>query len=148
RPGLIESPGRIARRRSLMESPIAPPSGPGTLPTGGGELVRPPGAVAMGQGLEVVELLARWGGGLPRDAGAAEPLGREAHGTRDGLHREIPEAVGAQLAGHRLLRLFRDDAGLVDERCSEQLALARHVDAVIARGDDRRAGDAEVDLPR
>src|SRR5262249_55720786 len=98
---------------------------------------------------DLVEVLAGWGGVVAGDAGAAETLRREADRTRDRLDGEVAEAVGAQLPGHPLLSGGGDPAlGQVDERRGEELALVRHVDAVVARGNDRGTGDAEMDLAR
>src|SRR5205823_10078054 len=105
--------------------------------------------IAGRRGFDLVEILAGRGRVLAGDAGATEAFRREADGARDRLDREVAEAVGAQLPGHLLLRRGGDTvAGQVDIRRGEQLGLARHVNAVVARGNDRGTGDPEVDLPR
>ena len=74
-------------------------------------------------------------------------LGVEADRPGDRLDRQVAERVGPQLGGHLGLDLRRQRAALQELR-REQLADRRHVDAVEAGGDDRRAGHADVDFPR
>ena len=73
--------------------------------------------------------------------------GVEADRPGDRFHRQIAERIGPQPRGHAGLDLRRERAALQELR-REQLADRRHVDAVEAGRDDRRAGHADVNLLR
>src|SRR4051794_18538183 len=59
-------------------------------------------SVAVSEG-NLVELLARLGRVLPRDAGATQVVRVQADAACDRLDGQVQQTVGAQLRGHRLL---------------------------------------------
>ena len=95
---------------------------------------------------DLIELLAARRGILAGDAGLAELIAVGRDGAGDRLDRQIAERIGAQRARPSRPALPRSAGRPCRNLRREQLADRRHVDAVEARRDDRRAGHADVNL--
>ncbi len=146
--GGAADPSRIYQKATGTNSPACQP------------LIRPNGSFVdtLGLGsvpgtreawpwLDLVEHLTGSGWILPGDAGAAKPLRGEADRARDRLDGKIAQASApSSLAILACAATETPPPGTSTKRRGEQLVAAGHVDPVIARRDDRRAGDAEVDL--
>src|SRR5207237_31392 len=94
---------------------------------------------------ELIQLLAGGRGVFAGDARLAEVAGVQPNGACDGINGQIAQRVRAQGSRHLRLNIGVDLAAL-QEFGGEQLVDRRHVDAVKARRNDWRAGDADVDL--
>ena len=89
-------------------------------------------------------------GELSRTAAQAEGVLTAADCRADVVNRQVSERVGAEVFCHTVENVRREFAfvSVLKEMRSEQVAQERHVNAVEARGDNRRAGDSQVNFRR